>query len=61
MFGNLLFLKLKNHKNQKWVKKKIVFSRPLENYVLDLQNYVWDIDFVETKFIYKNDVLDLSL
>ena len=39
-------------------EKKIVFSQPLVNYELDIQNYIWDIDFVETKFFYKKHVLE---
>ena len=41
--------------------KKIVILRPLEKYVLDKQNYVRDTGFAETKFFYKNLVLDLNL
>ena len=38
-----------------------MISRPLEKYVLDKQNYVRDTGFAETKFFYKNLVLDLNL
>ena len=55
IFENEKITKIKNGSN-----KKIVFSRPLEKYVLDKKNYIWDTDFVETKFFYKNHVLELN-
>ena len=48
-------------KNKMGQIKKIVFSGPLEKYVLNKKNCVCDMYFAETKFFYKNYVLDLNL
>ena len=67
MFSTEIVWKIEKFKIEKIMKikkgsnKKIVFSRPLENYVMDIQIIVLDMYFVETKFLYKNHVLDLNL
>ena len=58
----MVYLKIfENDENSKWVNKKnrvFVVSRKLCS---SHTNNVRDMDFVETKFFYKNHVIDLNL